>query len=81
MEGVSHEEGKLVGVLAHHGDPHSAGPVVVQVTQLVGQGLHVLGWESADRGFLDDVVTSRVDRSLPHGLRHQIEVISRQECI
>ena len=43
METLSHEEGKLVSVLARSGDSDGAGPVVVQVGQLVGQLLDVLG--------------------------------------
>lgn len=66
MEGLSHQVSQLVGVLTHHGDPHCAGPVVVEMGQLVGQRLDVLGLQS--RGILDDIVASRVDGPLPHTL-------------
>ena len=41
----------LVGVLAGGGNSDSAGPVVVEVSQLVGQLLEVLGGQT--RGVLD----------------------------
>ena len=54
VETFAHEESELVGVLAGGGDPNSSGPVVVQMAQLVGQLLDVLGLEAT--AVLDHVV-------------------------
>ena len=76
MEGVAHKEGKLVSVLAHHRYPHRPRPVVVEVAQLICQGLDVLRFES--RGVLDNVVAGGVHCPLPDGLGDQVEVIPVQ---
>ena len=62
-----------MGVLAGCGNSDSAGPVVVEVCQLVRQLLEVLGLQAA--GVLHHVVAGRVDRALPHRLGHQEEVV------
>ena len=51
-------------ILTRSGDPDGAGPVVVEVGQLVGQLLEVLGLQAA--GVLHHVVAGRVDCALPH---------------
>ena len=51
-----------MGVLAGSGNSDSAGPVVVEVGQLVRQLLEVLGLEAA--GFLHHVVASGVNHAL-----------------
>ena len=58
--GLSH----LVGVLAGGGNTDSAGPVVVEVGELVSQLLEVLRLEPAS--VLHHVVAGRVDGALPH---------------
>ena len=73
VQRLPHEEGQLVGVLAGGGDPHCAGPVVVKVTQLVGELLDVFRLKPA--AVLDHVVGGGIDSSLPHALRHEEEVI------
>ena len=73
VETLAHQEGELVGVLAGGGDPHGAGPVVVEVAQLVGQLLDVVRGEAGV--VLDHVVGGRVDSALSHTLRHEEEVI------
>ena len=50
-ERARREGTNLVGVLAGGGNSDSAGPVVVEVSQLVGQLLEVLGGQT--RGVLD----------------------------
>ena len=75
MKGLSHQVSKLVGVLTHHGDPHSAGPVVVEVGQLVGQRLDVLGLQAW--GVLDDIVAGGVDSPLPDRLTDKEKVVSK----
>ena len=64
-----------MGVLADHGDPDRARPVVVEVGQLVGQGLDVLHLQTGVV-IINNVVGGRVHRPLPHGLRHKVEVVS-----
>ena len=54
----------LVCVLAGRGHTHGAGPVVVEVSQLVSQLLEVLWLQPA--GVLHHVVAGRVDGALPH---------------
>ena len=73
VQTLTHEEGELVGVLAGGGHPHCPRPVVVEVGQLVGQLLDVLGLQAG--GVLDDVVTGGVDGALPHRLGDQEEVV------
>ena len=53
-----------MGVLAGSGNSDSAGPVVVEVGQLVRQLLEVLGLEAA--GVLHHVVAGGVNCALPH---------------
>ena len=62
VQRLPHEEGQLVGVLAGGGDPHCAGPVVVEVTQLVGELLDVFRLKPA--AVLDHVVGGGIDSSL-----------------
>ena len=73
----AHHEGEFVGVLAGGGHPDGAGPVVVEVSQLVGQHLDVLGLQAG--GVLDDVVAGGVDGALPHRLGDQEEVVPGRE--
>ena len=60
-------------ILARSGDPDGAGPVVVEVGELVGERLDVLGQQP--RGILHHVVGSGVDGTLVHRLRHQEKVV------
>ena len=69
------QEGELVRVLAGRRHAHRPRPVVVEVRQLVGQLLDVLGLQAG--GVLDDVVTGGVDGSLPHRLGDQEEVVPK----
>ena len=62
-----------MGVLAGRRHAHRARPVVVEVRQLVGQLLDVLGRQAG--GVLDDVVAGGVDGALPHRLGDQEEVV------
>ena len=48
-------------------------PVVVEVAQLVGEPLHVVGFEAT--GVTDDVEVGRSDRPLTHTLTRQEEII------
>ena len=68
-----------MSVLAGGGHPDGAGPVVVEVGQLVGEHLDVLGLEAG--GVLDDVVAGGVDGALPHRLGDEEEVIPGREEI
>mgnify|MGYP001339087262 FL=1 len=70
---LTHEEGKLVGVLAGGGHPHCPRPVIVQVTQLVGQLLQVVRSEA--RVIPDHIIGRWVDGALPHTLGHKEEII------
>ena len=67
------QEGELVRVLAGRRHAHRPRPVVVEVRQLVGQLLDVLGRQAG--GVLDDVVAGGVDGALPHRLGDQEEVV------
>ena len=73
VQTVSHQEGLLVSVLAHHGHHHGPRPVVVEVSQLVCQALDVV-WPQT-RGVLYHVVAGGVHGALPHGLGDQEEII------
>ena len=64
-------------VLAGRRHAHRPRPVVVEVGQLVGQLLDVLGRQA--RGVLDDVVAGGVDGALPHRLRDQEEVVPEDD--
>ena len=84
MKGLADQVGELVGVLAHHGHPHRARPVVVEVAQLVGEGLHVPRQQAlavSPGRVVDDVVAGRVDGALPHRLGHQVEVVPEHELL
>ena len=74
VETFSDQECQLVSVLARGGHTNSSWPVVVEMSQLVGQLLDVFWLQSGL--VLDNIVGGRVDSSLPHGLRHQEEVVS-----
>ena len=73
VKGGPSQEGQLVRVLAGRGHAHSAGPVVVEVGQLVGQPLQLVGGEPAL--VHDDVVAGGVHCPLPHRLGDEEEVI------
>lgn len=73
VNGLSHQEGQLVGVLAGSRDSDGSRPVVVEVAHFVGQALHVVRLQSS--GVPDHVVVGGGHCSLPHRLRHQEEVI------
>ena len=60
-------------VLAGRGHTHGAGPVVVEVRQLVRQLLEVLRLEAA--GVLQHVVAGGIDGALPDALADQEEVV------
>ena len=85
----------LVSVLADSWHPHSPGPVVVEVSQLVRQHLQLLWIKTCNisvsktdqevtslltGGVLDDVVVGGVHRALPHRLRHEEEVVPGGKC-
>ena len=69
METLTHEEGELVSVLTGSRDPDRARPVVVEVSQLVGQLLQVLGLQT--RGVLHHVVAGGVHSSLGQDILKQ----------
>ena len=84
VQALAHQEGELVRVLAGGGDPHRARPVVVEVAQLVGEGLHVPRQQAlavSPGRVVDDVVAGRVDGALPHRLGHQVEVVPEHELL
>ena len=66
-------------ILARSGDPDSAGPVVVEVGELVGERLDVLGQQP--RSILHHVVRGGVDSALVHRLRHQEKVVPNEAQI
>ena len=68
-----------MSILTGGGNTDSAGPVVVEVGQLVSQLLEVLRLEPA--GVLHHVVAGRVDGALPHRLRHQEEVVPERRVV
>ena len=72
----THQEGKLVCILAGRGHPHSSRPVVVEVGELVGQSLDVL-WHQAG-GVLHYVVGCGVHSALVHRLGHEEEVVPKR---
>ena len=63
-------------ILARSGHPDSSRPVVVEVGELVGERLDVLGHET--RCVLHHVVRGWIDSALVHRLRDQEEVIPRE---
>ena len=63
--------------LAGGGDSDSAGPVVVHVSHLVGQPLHVV-WLQSGRVVYHSVVGG-CDSTLTNFLTHQEEIIAREE--
>ena len=65
-------------ILARSGDPDSAGPVVVEVGELVGERLDVLGQQP--RSILHHVVRGGVDSALVHRLRHQEKVVPKRRA-
>ena len=69
----SHRYTELLQTLSYRATPPTHRPVVVQVTELVGQPLEVVGFES--RGVGDDVVVRRSHRALTDTLAHKEEVI------
>ena len=73
----THKEGKLVRILARSRHPDSARPVVVEMGELVGERLDVL--RQQPRGVLHHIVGGRVDSALVHRLRHEEEVVPKQE--
>ena len=62
-----------MSVLAHHRNTNGAGPVEVEMSQLVGQDLDLSRLKST--GVFDYIVRRGVDRSLAHGLRNQVEIV------
>ena len=73
MQIITHKESKLVCILARSGNPDSARPVVVQVTQFVGQLLQVI-WGEA-RVIPDHIIGRWVDSALSHTLGHKEKII------
>ena len=74
VQGGSCQEGELVRVLTGRGHTHCSRPIVVQVSELVGQPLQLVGGEAAL--IHDDVVAGGVDSALPHRLGDEEEVVS-----
>ncbi len=74
MERLSNKEGQLVSVLTRGGDSDGSLPIIVQMTQLVGQSLQLIRGKSAL--VEDDIVRHRSDRTLPDALRNQEEVVA-----
>ena len=74
----AHQEGKLVCILAGRRHPHSSRPVVVEVGELVGESLDVLGQQPG--GVLHHVVGGGVHSALVHRLRHKEEVVPAQDA-
>ena len=64
VQAVAHQEGQLVGVLAHRRDPDSARPVIVKMGQLIRQALDMV-WPQPG-GVLHNVVAGGVHSALPH---------------
>ena len=62
VDGVSHQECQLVRVLAYGWDSDGARPVEVEVAQLVGEHLEVVGLQPGL--VVDDVVGGRVHGAL-----------------
>ena len=69
----TYKEGKLVRILAWSGDPDSAGPVVVEVGELVGERLYVQRQQPRD--VLYHIVGGGVDGALVHRLRYKDKVV------
>ena len=69
----------LVSKLTGSGDSDGAGPVVVEMGQLVGQLLDVLRLEAA--AVLHHVVASGVDCPLPHRLADQEEIVPKVKLL
>ena len=62
-----------MSVLAHHWNTNGAGPVEVEMSQLVGQDLDLSRLKST--GVFNYIIRRGVDRSLAHGLRNQVEIV------
>lgn len=70
---LTSQKSQFVGILAWGRDADCAWPVEVQVGELVGKPLHVLGLQC--RRVVDDVEVCGCHRSLTYTLGDQIEVI------
>jgi hypothetical protein len=79
LKRLRREEGELLGVLADSWDARSSTPVVVQVSELVGQHLQLVLAEIA--AVEDDVVGSRRDGALSDVLRHQEEAAGEKVSV
>ena len=69
----THKEGQLVRLVARSGHPDSAGPVVLEVGELVGERLYVQ-WQQP-RDVLYHIVGGGVDGALVHRLRYRDKVV------
>ena len=69
----THRERQLVRLVARSGHPDSAGPVVVEVGELLGERLDVKRQPPGD--VLYHIVGGGVDGALVHGLRYKEEVV------
>ena len=73
MKTLPGEVGELVGVLTGGGHSYGSRPIVVQVAQLVGKPLYVIGLQSGS--VVDHVVASGRNCSLADGLGNDEEVV------
>jgi hypothetical protein len=74
MQALADEQCQLVRILNHGWNASASAPVVVEVSVLVAQHLHLIGCEAI--GVVDDVVARRRDGSLTNTLTDQEEVIA-----
>ncbi len=74
MDALADKVGEFVSVLANAGDAHGAGPVVIEVRELVRELLDDVGRPTGS--VLDHVVGGWVHRSLAHRLGDEVEVVT-----
>jgi len=78
VDRLTNEEGNLMGILAGSRDTDSSGPVVIEMGQLVGEGLKMDGLEP--RRVMDNMVVGGGGRSLAHALRTKEKVVGVHPC-
>ena len=71
----THQEGKLVCILAGRGHPQSSRPVVVEVGEIVSESLQQ-PW-----GVLHYIVGGGIHGALVHRLRHEEEVVPNHQDV
>ena len=72
LGGHSGEVCELVGILAHGGDSDGAGPIVVEMTQLIWQTLILVSTQVVP--VLDDIVIGRAHNPLTSNLSDEEKV-------